>query len=945
MRKATEAPARRAAELAVRLLGPVRVVRGEEELQLGGPLPRGAVAQLALHAGTPLTHEALAGALWGDDPPPSARTTLAAHLSRLRRRGLSTLLRHSGGGYLLDVDRDAIDAHRAAQLHAQARRILDERPERAVALLDAALAMWHGEPLAGLDALPFVAGERARLRAAKLSLQLDRFDALLGAGRGAAITEELEALTAAHPLHERLWATRLRALHAAGRRADALDEYRALSDRMRTELGLDPGQPLVALQRALLRGDLEARGRDRVPVSMGGAVEPAELTAFTGRDDELTRLRHASRPGALVTVVGVSGMGKTRLVLEHVRTAAPPDVDGPYVVDLSAADDAVGVGTRVAHAVGLDAADASMGAIARALSRRGVWIVLDAVESVEAAAAEIVEALLRACPRVTAFATGLRPLGLASETVVQLGPLPAEGVDSDAVRLFRAATSRRGAGALGADDTDVVVSICRELDGMPLAIELAAAHVDHLPLRELAELLDDRLRILGTTGSTARSHHRTLMGAMTWSVALLSPRERQVLAATGVFVGGFVHEALVAVASVIDVDDGITDALEELRRRALVAGGVGVEGTARYRLLSSVRQYARSLLPTRRLADLEDAHARWAAEVAAEAAPGLRTRDHERWWHVLTVEQDNLRAALGHGLAGGDVELALATAADLAWYWYRHGDVDEGRAWLRRTLDAAPHARPATRARGLYGAALLAYLAGDVGAVAAHVGPALTLASEAGDEALHAVATSLDAYVAAATGDLGRAEHAVTALRLEGLPEWAAAEVDMVAGQLARAAGRRDAALQRLSRARETAARIGHYWAEGSSAWIAAKVLLDDQRPEDAADILLTALRHFSGTGERTGPLAVAHTLATAYAAMGLRERAATMLGAVDALGARLGYHPVRMDPQDAPRHRALVEQAMPPDALAEGRARGAGLDFEELIAMAVDWHPAAGGG
>ncbi len=627
-------------------------------------------------------------------------------------------------------------------------------------------------------------------------------------------------------------------------------------------------------------------------------------------------------------------MGQTRLVREHAAAAvaAQQGTEGPWHAELGALVDDGHVPQAVAAAVGVATGDVTSAALVGAIGDRRGILLLDGCEAVADGAADLVETLT-ACSELRIVATGLAPLGVDGERLLTLGPLDL-APDGEAVRLFIAAARRAvpgfrpGPGAMAH-----IRTVCRELDGMPLAIELAAGQVDRLEPDQIAAALDDRLRLLGG-GPATRRHHRTLHAAIAWSTDQLGDAARAALAAAAVFTGGFVRPALVGVLGDVGTSpEDVGRGLGELELRGMVVPGRGGPGR-RLRLLDSVRRHAIDGLPARRLADLQDAHARWVARLTARADAGLRTSEGGRWWRRLADEQANIRRALSHGLDGGDPAVSLAVAGHMGWYWYRLGDVAEGRRWLGLALAAAPSAPDPLRARAHLALALLEYLGGRVDEVHEHAGFAIALRAD--DPVVAARAHGLRALVAAGAGDVTTAADVLGEIDVAALPGWARAEIEMVAAQLLAVRGDPAGALDGLRRARATAEVAGHQWAEGSSAWFAAKLLIDLGRPTEAGVELRGVLPPAIGSGERTGPLAAINTLAVAEAMAGQSTRAATLLAEVERWGPRLGFDPVAMDPVHGPVHRAQLEGLLDVDTRRRGREQATSTTFAELLEYAT---------
>ncbi|MFJ4327718.1 BTAD domain-containing putative transcriptional regulator [Streptomyces tricolor] len=553
------------------ILGPVEIHTDDgTPLDPGGPRPRALLTLLLLDAGRPVSVRRLLDGLYGPEPPAGAVAALQSQISRLRRR----LAPHTGidavpAGYTLAVDPDAVDAHRFARLAAEGRTALaaGDHP-RAAALLRDALALWRGP---ALPDLPDAHADRARLEELRRAVVPDRIEAELGSGCGPELVAELRALLRRHPLDERLYEQLMRALHAAGRPAEALAVYEEARRTLADELGADPSPELSALHLHLLRDGAGAPARPRLP---------AQLTRFVGREAELSRIDRALADSRLVTLTGPGGVGKTRLALEAARTRAgtPPDV---CLVELAPLADGARIPYAVLAALGVrdgfrSPATDALDRLLAVLADREVLVVLDNCEHLVDSAARTVALLLGACPGVRVLATGRESLGITGELLVPVPPLPEE----PAVRLLR---DRARAVRPDFDDHARVPEICRALDGLPLAIELAAARLRTLSVDELADRLHDRFRVLARGDRAKAPRHRTLRAVVEWSWELLDAEERDLASRLTVFAGGATLDAVAAVCGVPYPEEPLASLVEKSFLE--VSDG-------RYRMLETIRAFA-----------------------------------------------------------------------------------------------------------------------------------------------------------------------------------------------------------------------------------------------------------------------------------------------------------------------------------------------------------------
>ncbi|MET8770611.1 BTAD domain-containing putative transcriptional regulator [Streptomyces sp. NPDC004658] len=627
------------------ILGPVEIRTDDgTSLDPGGPRPRALLTLLLLDADRAVSVERLLDGLYGAEPPAGAMSALQSQISRLRRR----LAPHAGidavpAGYALAVGPDAVDVHRFAGLAAQGRTALTagDHP-RAAALLRDALALWRGP---ALPDLPDAHADRARLEELRLAVLQDRIEAELGTGGGPELVPELRALLQARPLDERLYGQLMRALHAAGRSAEALAVFEEARRRLADELGADPSPALSALHLQLLRDGTDTPPRPRLP---------AQLTRFVGREPELARIDRALTDSRLVTLTGPGGVGKTRLALEAARartggnatrspahpgtpspSARPAGAADVCLVELAPLTDGARIPYAVLAALGVrdgfrSPATDALDRLLAALADREVLLVLDNCEHLVESAARTASLLLGACPGVHVLATSRESLGVTGEVLVPVPPLPEE----PAVRLL---LDRARAVRPDFDGHARVPEICRALDGLPLAIELAAARLRTLSVDELADRLHDRFRVL-TRGDRAKPpRHRTLRAVVEWSWELLDPEERDLASRLTVFAGGATLDAVAAVCGVPYPEDPLASLVEKSFLE--VSDG-------RYRMLETIRVFAAGSLtnpgqpgtaptapggpgstpaePSTDLRRLRAAHAAYFLRLAEHAEPFLR---------------------------------------------------------------------------------------------------------------------------------------------------------------------------------------------------------------------------------------------------------------------------------------------------------------------------------
>ena len=692
------------------ILGPLEVRANGRALELGGPKPRALLTVLALHPNQPVSAERVAVALWGEDTPPRAVKTVQVHVARLRKAlGDPEVLVTTPAGYCLRVRRGELDAERFEHLVAAGRRALAAgRGEDAAAELRDVLSLWRGPPLAELAAAPFAPAEIARLEEQHLAAVEVRVEADLAAGRHAELVGELQQLTREHPWRERLHAQLMLALYRAGRQADALEAYRQARGVLVEELGIEPGAELHDLHEAILAHD-PALDTPAVPPSLAGVrALPAPPNRTIGRAHDLgavcERLRTASV--RLLTLTGPGGVGKTRLALEAARAVEADFPDGVCFVALDAVQGPDDVPAAIAGALGiiLLAGESPSQAAERFLAAKHVLLVADNFEHV-LDAAPFIGALLGVSPALTVLATSREPLALHAEARHPVAPLSLSAdtetsAGDDAVTLFvERARARDPAFDLSDGNAAAVAEICRRVDGLPLAIELAAARCGLLSPAEIAERLDVALGAPGAAVRDAPARHHTLRTTVDWSYQLLSDGEKACFARFSVFAGGATIEAAQAItgADLDTLDHLVAKSLLVRRRQA---------HTTRLQMLETIRAYAAERFAAADdRAAVRERHYRYFLGVAERHGSdrllfGVRGKEH---LSSLDKEAHNFDAALRWAVGRPDAGPALAMVAALGWYWdLRERYAADAVDWIDRALAlSGVEDHPAEHARAL----------------------------------------------------------------------------------------------------------------------------------------------------------------------------------------------------------------------------------------------------
>jgi predicted ATPase/DNA-binding SARP family transcriptional activator len=702
--------------LEVRVLGPVEAALDTRVVPVTSARQRALLAALALQPNEVVSVDALLEALWGDELPSKASGNLQVYVSRLRAALGADAVKHEHGGYRLSVGTDGVDVGRVQQIVNEARTLRPVRPAAAAERFAEALKLWRGRPLGDLADNPVFVPDVARLDELRATLIDEHHDALLAAGSPEIALPGLEAVAAAAPLREPAQLLLMRALHAAGRSAEALRAGERYRRRLVEATGLDPTPELARLEQRILVG--EPTGP--VATDTAGQTVPARRPMglprpgrFVGRGRELGELRICLERERLVSIVGPGGVGKTRLVAEALSDTTFDSRRG-VVVELAGVSEP-DVTAAVAAALDLKSGADSLGqSVLEYLAIEDAVLVLDNCEHVAAPVRAFVQRVLGGCPAVTVLATSRERLGLAAERVLALGPLPVDDQSgdgaSDAVELF---LDRAGRVAPNADLSDraAVTRLCWRLDGVPLALELAAGRVGVFGVAGLLDRLDEALDLLATPSHGAATRHETLRAVIDWSHRLLDPDTASFFHVLAVFEPGFGLDAVESVGRT--VVESPTAMLARLADASLVLVDPS-EARPRYRMLDAVRTYASERLTDTDAEQTARAeHARfYLGLLDAAVVDAVGPREAAAVETVL-AERDNIRRALRWVFERRDGEAVSRAAVSLARLLLYRPDA-ELLAWLRAAADADWDDDPSRRAATYGAAARAAFLQGDL---------------------------------------------------------------------------------------------------------------------------------------------------------------------------------------------------------------------------------------
>jgi predicted ATPase/DNA-binding SARP family transcriptional activator len=909
------------------VLGPIEIVGEDGPVPLGAPKQRRLLSALVIHAGEACSADRLIDAVWGASPPASADKLLQTYVSQLRRAlPAPARIRTLGSGYGLELEDESLDAARFERLLSEGRAASRAgNPALAASLLRRALGLWRGQAYGELAYEEFARGEADRLEELRLEAVEERIEAELALGRDLEVLPELRSLAASHPARERFQAQAMIALYRCGRQSEALDLYTDARARLLDELGLEPSAELRQLQRRILEQDPELAATPATEAE--ASTLPSPPNRLLGRERELIKLSELLLRDQvrLLVLTGAGGSGKTRLALEAAREAAPSFANGAAIADLAPLrDPALVVGT-LARALGVtDVSDEGpLETLAAAIGARELLLLVDNAEHVRAAAPSFVELLARA-PRLTLLVTSRVVLHLSGEHVYPVEPLAAE----PAVALFlERACEAEPRFRPDAADEQAISRICERLDGLPLAIELAASRVRTLTPAELLDRLDPRLPLLTGGPRDLPARQQTLQATLEWSYDLLDADERRDLARVAVFDGGCALEAAEAVCGT--TPERLSSLLDaNLLRRVPTANG------SRYTMLETIREHAAERLEA--LADAEalrTRHAKYFLELAQSA--NLSADSGEQRHSVVVADQANIRAAIDWADAVGEVELALQLAVALENFWVTN-DPFEGVRRFATLLAGAGDVPVPLRARALRALGSSAVMSGQHELAGDAFRKSLAGLRAVGDELGVGIVLHRLGVAALSLGEPARArgllEESLAIFRRHGYRKGELQAIGSI-GELARMQGDADQAITLLQRSSAMAAEEGFTWWEATTCVSLAELALAQDQHDDAAAHAGQALRLSRRIGDRQANLYALAYLACTAAENGDAHRAGRLWGAVEAEEAR---RPVGIWESERDQYAARLRALSSPEfesGLRQGRQLSLPAASDEALA------------
>ena len=764
--------------IRIQLLGGFRVSVGARIIEQSEWRLRKAASVVKLLTLAPSHHlhrEQVMNRLW----PGSGRKAASNNLRRVLHAARKVLDPDLGSRYLVSEDESLVLCPKSdlwVDVEAFEASASSARRSRDPAAYRSTVHLYTGDLLPGNLYEEWAEDRRVELRNKYLMLLIELSKLREERGDSGSAIEVLQEVVTSEPHYEKAHFNLMRLYAEAGQRYRAMQQYDRLRQSLARELGTEPEAASRHLYEEIVAGHVPTTGQptDSLPTKVYGAGDhnlPATRTSFVGRERALVELKRTLAMARLLTLTGAGGCGKTRLAMEVARDLVGTYPDGAWLVELAPQSRPELLPQTVAAALGVRERShrSPTDALVDFLRTRTLLLVLDNCEHLLDACARLADTLLASCPGLRILTTSREALRVAGEVIWLVRPLSLPEVrgptaiheleGSESVRLFMERVRyRQPAFVLTTQNVSAVAEICRQLDGIPLAIELAAARVGAMSVEQIAARLGDPLGLLIRGNRTDRPGHRTFRETLEWSYWLLSEPERKLFAQLSVFVGGCTLEAAETVVSGSYLGGGkVLDLLSELVDKSLVTAEAAGDGGLRYRLLEPIRQYALERLEeSGQLEVTRRYHTRFYLAEAETAEPEL-TGLRQTWWlDRLESEYGNLRAALSWSLERGD-ELGLQLGSVLWRFWYMRGYLSEGRKWLEEALAESHTGSPSVRAKALDGAGWLAETQGDYESARSLYEESLELAQSSGDREI--VASSLGSLgsVALSQGDHERA--------------------------------------------------------------------------------------------------------------------------------------------------------------------------------------------
>ncbi|MCL1592735.1 MAG: winged helix-turn-helix domain-containing protein [Actinomycetia bacterium] len=881
----------------VKILGPIEVASDDETITLGGPKQRAVLAVLATRYGEVVSSDELIDAVWGDDLPANPLNTLQYQIAQLRKllerdAAQPQHLITRAPGYMLDSATTTLDANRFQTLVDESRASAST-PGDAIALklVDDALALWRGPALVDFRYEDFATSESVRLDDLRLAAEELRVDISLASGQHSALIARLAQLTIDNPLREGLWTRLMLALYRDGQQTEALRAYRRATEVL-ADVGVEPSQPLRTLEQQIIEQDPALDPPQQQTPTPDHNI-PVPPNSLIGRATAVEDLVERLEDGRLITLTGPGGSGKTRLAIEVATRSLGRFPGGVWFVPLDEIDEPTLLAAFTGETIGIRerASRDVIDNLTSSLGDQPSLLVLDNAEHILDAVADLVGKLMARATSLRVMATSQAPLGLKGEIVFGVDPLTLPGSsasiydrfeDVDAVALF---VDRARASGTSVEDWDAsayaaVANIVAALDGMPLAIELAAARTRAMSLAEIADGLQNRFELLSGGPRDAPPRQRTLMGTMEWSMSLLTPKQRSIAQTMSVCTGDF-DAATAASMTGIPITE-LRHELGVLVERSLITRTPDVAGTARYTMIETVRHYGIQSMSEDDAMAARVAHMKTFAAFTTAAGVGICGPEQIMWLERFDAEYTNIRTALAWALESHHIETGLQFGANLGRYWDWKGLLKEASEWMMRLTDAARSPTPSLVSVQAW-RAFLAWEFGDIELARSLSGEAQATAATLQDPLAEANALSARILFTRSSGDLDGAtqiaKEAIT--RLDDVDEkWMAAWSVSALTTIAIADGDPTSA---FSYATETIARFGDLGDERCVGWghtALAQISLMQGDLDDARTNARIALAASSRTRDDRNMSLLLELLAEIAHEEGAYERSATLWGA-----------------------------------------------------------------